>query len=42
VIFFHDESQQQIINQWIQDKQKNYTDPIVTEIKPAEEFWLAE
>lgn len=42
VIFFHSEEQKASIDSRIAEKQHEYTDAIITEIKPAQEFWLAE
>ena len=42
IIFYHDEKQKQLAEKSKQEVQKNYSNKIVTEIIPAEEFYDAE
>jgi peptide-methionine (S)-S-oxide reductase len=42
VIFFDNEAQHEIITKRIHTKQHDYDQAIVTQIRPAEAFWLAE
>jgi len=41
-IFFHSDIQQSIVDTRISQKQHEYTQPIVTQVRPAAHFWLAE
>ena len=42
VIFYHDEKQKLAAEKSLKEAQKNFNDPIVTEIKPLEKFYVAE
>lgn len=41
-IFYHDEKQKDLANKLIKDLQKDYDSPIVTEITPFSNFYIAE
>lgn len=41
-IYYYDEEEKIIIERYIENIRNNYSDPIVTEVLPANEFWEAE
>jgi peptide-methionine (S)-S-oxide reductase len=41
-IFYHNEKQKELAEQSKEEKSKDYDRPIVTEILPAQKFWMAE
>jgi peptide-methionine (S)-S-oxide reductase len=42
VIFFHSEQQEETARAVVREKDAELTDPVVTEVTPAERFWPAE
>lgn len=41
-IFYHNEAQKQAIDSFIKTQATNFSQPIVTEVSPYKEFWVAE
>ena len=42
VIFYHSDEQKRIAEEAIRDAAPNYSEPIVTDVRAAEKFWIAE